>query len=62
MAHDLLNIGSWAVSNPEIPGFAPPPRDELAFLDNLGIGTKATAFEGIAPKQRFSTGSAPEPL
>ena len=62
MAHDLLNVGSWAVSNPEIPGFAPPPHDELAFLDTLGIGTKATGFEGISPKWRFSTGSAPEPL
>jgi hypothetical protein len=46
MADDLLNIGSWAVSNPEIPGFAPPPRDELAFLDTLGIGTDALGFEG----------------
>ena len=42
VAHDLLNIGSWAVSKPEIPGFAPPPHDELAFLDSLGIGTRVS--------------------
>src|SRR5580704_12927740 len=33
---------------PEIPGFAPPPRDELAFLDTLGIGTHAPGLEGAA--------------
>ena len=45
VAHDLLNIGSWAISKPEIPGFAPPPHDELAFLDSLGIGIDATGLE-----------------
>jgi len=38
-------FGSWAVSNPEIPGFAPPPRDELAFLDSLGIGIYLPGLE-----------------
>jgi hypothetical protein len=50
LAHDLLNVGSWAISNPEIPGFAPPPHDELAFLDTLGIGTNAATFKGIPPE------------
>jgi hypothetical protein len=58
MANGLLNIGSWAISTPEIPGFAPPPRDEFAFLDILGIGTGAPTVEGVSRKRRFSTGSA----
>jgi hypothetical protein len=57
MADDLLNIGSWAISNPEIPGFAPPPRDELAFLDTLAIGSDARGVEGESRNRRFSTGS-----
>jgi hypothetical protein len=48
MADDLLNIGSWAVSNPEIPGFATPPHDEFAFLDSLGIGTNPPRCEGVS--------------
>jgi hypothetical protein len=40
MAHDLLQtIRQLGHLEPEIPGFAPPPHDELAFLDALGIGT-----------------------
>jgi hypothetical protein len=44
MAHDLLDIGSWAISELETPGFAPPPRDEFAFLDPLGIGGCRPSF------------------
>jgi hypothetical protein len=47
VAHDLYLqiIGSWAVSNPEIPGFAPPPHDELAFLDTIQVGTWGARLE-----------------
>ena len=44
MAHDVLDIGSWAISSLETPGFAPPPHDEFAFLDILGIGGRPPGF------------------
>ncbi len=56
------SFGSWAISNPEIPGFAPPPHDELAFLDTLGIGISARALEGPPRNWRFRTGSEAEPV
>jgi len=42
---------------PEIPGFAPPPHDELAFLDTLGIGIHVPCLEEAAPAWRFRTAS-----
>src|SRR5579884_1305748 len=45
MANDLLYVGSWAVSTPEIPGFAPSPHDELALFDALVIGTPGIRVE-----------------
>ena len=53
------SFGSWAISNPEIPGFAPPPHDELAFLDTLGIGTHAPDLEETRRGCRFRIGSEP---
>jgi hypothetical protein len=54
MAHDHLEIGSWAISNLEIPGFAPPPRDELAFLDTLGIGGWTPGFRVLGGTGGFA--------
>src|SRR5581483_10105364 len=60
LAHDLLYVGSWAISNPKTPGFAPPPHDELALFDNLGIGSHPPTLEGESCVWRFRTGFAPE--
>jgi hypothetical protein len=46
----ILDIGSWAISIPETPGFAPPPHDELALFDTLGIGSYRPTFERPAPE------------
>jgi hypothetical protein len=43
---------------PEIPGFAPPPHDELAFLDTLGIGIHVPCLEEAALAWRFRTASS----
>jgi hypothetical protein len=46
VAHDLLRYRQLGDLNPETPGFAPPPHDELALFDNLGIGSYRSVFEG----------------
>jgi hypothetical protein len=47
VAHDLLGHRQLGGLNPETPGFAPPPHDELAFYDTLGIGSYRPAFKGL---------------
>jgi hypothetical protein len=47
---------------PEIPGFAPPPRDELALLDTLAIDTDAQGLEETPRHWRFRIGSEPHPV
>jgi hypothetical protein len=60
MAHVLLYVGSWAISHSEIPGFAPPPRDELALFDALGIGSHRLTLEGSRRPWRIRTGLSPK--
>jgi hypothetical protein len=52
MANDLLDIGSWAVSNPRGPWLCAPASRRVSLFDNLGIGSYRLDFERSRPDWR----------